>query len=66
MDFKNLTYDRFKELAKDKNLSTHEKVGFPDEYRDGTEELILKDILSKCQSLSIRGGITLELSLIHI
>jgi hypothetical protein len=61
MDYKDLTYDRFKELAKDKNLSTHEKVGFPDEYRDGSEEIILKDILSKCQSLSSRGGITLEI-----
>lgn len=45
--FKNLTYQGFKELAGDKNLSCYEKIGFPDEYRQGKEQAIFNDILLK-------------------
>jgi trans-aconitate methyltransferase len=41
------TFDNFKERANDKNLSKWEKIGFPDSYRKGFEELIFEDISSK-------------------
>lgn len=45
--FKNLSFEDFKALAKDDSLSMYEKIGFPDSYRKGKEELIFKDILFK-------------------
>src|SRR5262249_30308173 len=53
--FQNLTYDDFKRLAKDPSLSCHEKVGFPDLYRKGKEELVWQDILAKLTNLSKTG-----------
>lgn len=61
MDYKKITFDTFKNLAKNNKLSIHQKVGFPNEYRDGFEEHILLDILAKCNTLSHNGGITLEI-----
>lgn len=49
--FQNLTYDDFKRLAKDETLSSHEKVGFPDIYRKGKEELVWQDLLAKLPNL---------------
>jgi hypothetical protein len=49
--FQNLTYDDFKRLAQDSSLSCHEKVGFPDVYRKGKEELVWQDILNKMPNL---------------
>ena len=43
--FANPTFNDFRELAKDKNLWRHEKVGFHDSYRDGKEEVIFQDML---------------------
>lgn len=51
--FANLTFNDFRELAKDQTLSRHEKVGFPDGYRDGKEEAIFNDMLSKLGNLSL-------------
>jgi len=48
-----LTFDDFKELAKNDNLSKYEKIGFPDSYRKGKERAIYEDILAK---LPIREG----------
>jgi 2-polyprenyl-3-methyl-5-hydroxy-6-metoxy-1,4-benzoquinol methylase len=42
-----LSFDNFKERANDKNLSKWEKIGFPDSYRKGLEQLIFNDICSK-------------------
>lgn len=50
-DFSNLTFDSFRKLAMDNNLSCHEKVGFPNSYREGKEEVIFNDILGKLTSL---------------
>lgn len=47
--FENLSYERFKELAKDNRLDKIEKVGFPIEYRKGKESFILDDILTKLE-----------------
>jgi 2-polyprenyl-3-methyl-5-hydroxy-6-metoxy-1,4-benzoquinol methylase len=53
--FKNLTYNKFRQMALDPSLSVHEKVGFPDAYREGTEERILADITSKLRNLRCNG-----------
>lgn len=45
--FKDLSYEKFKEMAVDDNLNPIEKVGFPIEYRKGKEKFIFEDIISK-------------------
>lgn len=50
-----LTYDGFRELARDGSLSPHEKIGFPDSYRAGREEAILLDLRSKLTNLDTPG-----------
>lgn len=47
-----LTYDEFRKLARNSALSLHEKVGFPNAYREGKEHLIFGDILRKLPNLS--------------
>ena len=44
---KDINFASFKAMAKDKNLSRYEKIGFPKEYRQGKEEAILLDIMQK-------------------
>jgi len=53
--FKNLTYDSFREMAKDPTMSEYEKVGFPDSYREGKGTAIFEDILAKLPRLHERG-----------
>lgn len=53
--FADLTYDGFRELARDESLSPHEKVGFPDSYRAGKEEAILRDVRAKLSNLELAG-----------
>jgi hypothetical protein len=60
-DFDKLTFDAFRQLAKDPCLSRHEKVGFPDAYREGKEEAIFRDICTKLSSLRDRGKTILEI-----
>jgi hypothetical protein len=50
--YKGLTFDDFRELARNENLSPYEKIGFPDSYRAGKEELIFQDIVSKLNGLT--------------
>lgn len=45
--FANLGFEDFRRLAKDETLSKYERIGFPDAYRNGKEESIFQDILSK-------------------
>jgi hypothetical protein len=54
--FKALTYDGFRELAKDPGLSRYEKIGFPDSYRAGKEEAIFRDLCAKLPALSRSGA----------
>ncbi len=49
--FDNLTFDDFRALATESGLSRHEKVGFPDSYREGKEEAIFADVSSKLKAL---------------
>ncbi len=59
--FDNLTFDKFRELAKSEQLSSHEKVGFPNSYRDGKEESIFADVYAKLKNLNDRGKTVLEI-----
>ena len=54
--FNALTYDGFRELAKDPALSRYEKIGFPDSYRAGMEEAIFRDLCAKLPALSRAGA----------
>jgi len=42
-----ITFDDFKQRAQDPNLSVYEKIGFPDDYRQGKEINIFNDIKQK-------------------
>lgn len=59
--FKALDYEGFRELAKDAALSPYEKIGFPDSYRQGKEELIFRDLLAKLPQLSRRGARVMDI-----
>jgi ubiquinone/menaquinone biosynthesis C-methylase UbiE len=50
--FANIGYQNFKQFAADDTLTLHEKIGFPNAYRENKEEVILKDILSKLTHLN--------------
>lgn len=59
--FKNLTFDSFKKLAQDESLSSHEKIGFPDSYREGKGDVIFNDILGKLSNLSNKNKTVLDI-----
>ena len=50
--FSDLSYEKFRDLAKKQDISKYNKVGFPNDYRKDKEELIFKDMLSKIANLS--------------
>src|SRR3954447_12510708 len=56
-----LTFDDFKKLAQNETLSSYGKIGFPDSYRSGKEELIFDDIRAKLPSLAASGKTVLEI-----
>lgn len=60
--FGKLLFNDFVRMAKDDSLSIHEKVGFPDSYRQGKEAAIFKDIIRKLGDVShLKKGIALEI-----
>lgn len=59
--FQNLNFEGFRQLALDETLSRHEKVGFPDSYREGAEEAIFTDILAKLSNLHACGKRAIEI-----
>jgi hypothetical protein len=59
--FEEITYESFRRRALDSTLSIHEKVGFPDAYREGKEGLILDDIEGKLTRLSQRGQVVVDI-----
>lgn len=61
MPFNDLTYEKFRELAQRHDLSRHEKVGFPNEYREGKEECIFADMRRKLRALDNTGKTILEI-----
>lgn len=58
---KELTFDDFKGRARNESLSAYEKIGFPDSYREGKEELIFQDIKGKVPNLSKKTQRVLEI-----
>ena len=52
--FAELTFEDFRRLATDPALSAYEKIGFPNEYREGYEPAIFADIASKLPPLEQR------------
>lgn len=48
-------------MARDRTLSDHEKIGFPDSYREGYEEIIFSDILGKLPNLQDRSRTILDI-----
>jgi len=56
-----LDYERFRELAQNKNLSAHERIGFPDNYREGFERDIFADICSKLPALEHSGKVIVDI-----
>jgi hypothetical protein len=59
--FADLTFESFRDLARDTSLSDHERIGFPDAYREGAEESIFADICAKLPALSEPGGVVLDI-----
>jgi len=59
--FAHLDFEGFRALATDASLSRHEKVGFPDSYRDGKEDAIFRDVLAKLPTLQQHGRQVLEI-----
>jgi hypothetical protein len=59
--FKDLTFDDFRRMACDPDLTRHEKVGFPDEYRAGREADIFRDVVGKLPLLEQRDRTVLEI-----
>src|SRR5215210_2347877 len=59
--FNHLTFDDFRRMASEPGLTCHEKVGFPNEYREGHEEDIFRDIRSKLPHLERRDATVLEI-----
>ncbi len=49
--FKDLNFNKFKELALNEKISDSERVGFPDSYRKSKEQSILNDISSKLSNI---------------
>ena len=60
-EFKNLGYDDFRRRALDTSLSASEKIGFPNEYREGREEVILQDMIAKLPALEETGKIVIDI-----
>lgn len=56
-----LTFDDFKQLAKDDSLSPYEQIGFPASYREGREEAIFEDIKRKLPALTRSGQTVLDI-----
>lgn len=59
--FADLTFEDFRARATDSTLSRHAKVGFPDSYREGMEEEIFRDVLSKLPGLGRQGRKVVEI-----
>lgn len=56
-----LNFERFKQLAKNPNLSDEERIGFPKSYRQGYESFIADDIKSKLGNLNKKDGVLLDI-----
>lgn len=46
-----ITFEQFRDMARDSSLSRHEKIGFPNDYREKYTTAIFKDICNKLPAL---------------
>lgn len=56
-----LTFEGFRALAQNPYLSANERIGFPETYRDGFEEAILRDIAAKLPALLGTGATIVDI-----
>ena len=49
VSYDRMTFDSFKDRAKDSSMTAYEKIGFPDDYRNGKEENIFNDLNIKLE-----------------
>lgn len=54
-------FKEFAKMANDPQLTPNQKIGFPDSYREGYEEIIFSDILSKVNALDLENQIVLDI-----
>ena len=59
--FAELSFDDFRRLARDEQLSVYERIGFPDDYREGHERVIFDDICDKLPALSGSGSVVVDI-----
>jgi len=59
--YRGIGFDDFRRLAADPELSTYEKIGFPDSYREGKEDAIFSDIKAKLSNLQKPEKIVLDI-----
>jgi hypothetical protein len=59
--FADLSFDDFKEMAKNNSLSCYEKIGFPNSYREGKEKLIFEDVIAKLPLLLTQNKVILDI-----
>jgi hypothetical protein len=59
--FANLSFDDFRNMAKDDSLSCYEKIGFPNSYRQNKEHLIFEDIIGKLPLLCTQNKVVLDI-----
>lgn len=59
--FSDLGFEDFRRMAKDSSLSRYEKIGFPNSYREGKEELIFRDIVTKLPGLQEKNKVVLDI-----
>jgi hypothetical protein len=59
--FEILTYEDFRRMADDESLSPHEKIGFPNSYREGKEVAIFADITAKLSALQTPDRTVLDI-----
>ncbi len=55
------SYETHQELAKNPHLSGHERVGFPNHYREGRDGFIVEDITSKLKFTDNQYGTLLDI-----
>lgn len=56
-----LTFDDFRRMAVDPALSPHERIGFPDSYREGKEDAIFADIRAKLPAFDRPGATIVDI-----
>lgn len=56
-----LTFEGFRAIAQNPHLTANERIGFPDSYRNGFEEAILRDVSAKLPVLLGKGATIVDI-----